>query len=42
MLIKEFCRFYDPHQSHDPLDQGICDVNEDLEFQIQLGSKTDA
>ena len=36
---KEFCRFYHPHQSHDPLDQGIYDVNKDLEFQIQLGSK---
>ena len=27
---KEFCRFYHPHQSHDPLDQGIYDVNKDL------------
>ena len=36
---KEFCRFYHPHQAHNPLDQGIYDKNKDLEFQIQLGSK---
>ena len=36
---KEFCRFYHPHQAHNPLDEGICDKNKDLEFQIQLGSK---
>ena len=36
---KEFCRFYHPHQAHDPLDEGIYDKNLDLEFQIQLGSK---
>ena len=34
---KEFCRFYHPHQAHNPLDEGIYD--KDLEFQIQLGSK---
>ena len=39
MLIKNFVDFYHPHQSHDPLDQGIYDVNKDLEFQFQLGSK---
>ena len=36
---KRFCRFYHPHQSHDSLAEGIYDVNKDLEFQIQLGSK---
>ena len=36
---KEFCRFYHPHQAHNPLDEGIYDKNKDLEFQIQLGSK---
>ena len=36
---KEFCRFYHPHQNHEPLDEGIYDKNKDLEFQIQLGSK---
>ena len=36
---KEFCRFYHPHQAHNPLDEGIYDKNMDLEFQIQLGSK---
>ena len=36
---KRFCRFYHPHQSHDALVEGIYDVNKDLEFQIQLGSK---
>ena len=36
---KEYCRFYHPHQSHTPLDEGIYDKDKDLEFQIQLGSK---
>ena len=36
---KRFCRFYHPHQSHDSAVEGIYDVNKDLEFQIQLGSK---
>ena len=36
---KEFCRFYHPHQNHEPLDAAVYDKNEDLEFQIQLGSK---
>ena len=36
---KEFARFYHPHQSHNPLDEGIYDKDKDLEFQIQLGSK---
>ena len=36
---KEFCRFYHPHQAHNPLDEGIYDKDKDLEFQIQLGSK---
>ena len=36
---KRFCRFYHPHQSHDAEAEGIYDVNKDLEFQIQLGSK---
>ena len=36
---KRFCRFYHPHQSHDSEVEGIYDVNKDLEFQIQLGSK---
>ena len=36
---KEFCRFYHPHQAHNPLDEGIYDKNKDLEFQIQVGSK---
>ena len=36
---KEFCRFYHPHQSHDPFSEGIYDKDKDLEFQIQLGSK---
>ena len=36
---KRFCRFYHPHQAHDGLVEGIYDVNKDLEFQIQLGSK---
>ena len=34
---KRFCRFYHPHQSHDPA--VIYDINKDLELQIQLGSK---
>ena len=37
---KEFCRFYHPHQNHTPLDEGVYDKDKDLEFQIQLGSKT--
>ena len=36
---KEFCRFYHPHQNHEPLDAGIYDKDKDLEFQIQIGSK---
>ena len=36
---KRFCRFYHPHQSHDGAVEGIYDINKDLEFQIQLGSK---
>ena len=36
---KEFCRFYHPHQAHNPLDEGIYNKDKDLEFQIQLGSK---
>ena len=36
---KRFCRFYHPHQSHDSSVEGIYDINEDLEFQTQLGSK---
>ena len=36
---KRFCRFYHPHQSHDSSAEGIYDINKDLEFQIQLGSK---
>ena len=36
---KEFCRFYHPHQAHNPLDEGIYDKDKDLEFEIQLGSK---
>ena len=36
---KRFCRFYHPHQSHDATAEGIYDINKDLEFQIQLGSK---
>ena len=36
---KEFCKFYHPHQNHEPLDAGIYDKDKDLEFQIQLGSK---
>ena len=36
---KRFCRFYHPHQSHDSTVEGIYDINKDLEFQIQLGSK---
>ena len=36
---KEFCRFYHPHQAHNPLDEGIYDKDKDLEFQIQIGSK---
>ena len=36
---KEYCRFFHPHQSHNPLDEGIYDKDKDLEFQIQLGSK---
>ena len=36
---KRFCRFYHPHQSHDSSVEGIYDINKDLEFQIQLGSK---
>ena len=36
---KRVCRFYHPHQSHDSAVEGIYDVNKDLEFQIQLGSK---
>ena len=31
---KEFCRFYHPHQNHNPLDEGIYDKDKDLEFQI--------
>ena len=36
---KRFCRFYHPHQTHDATVEGIYDINKDLEFQIQLGSK---
>ena len=36
---KEFARFYHPHQSHNPLDEGIYDKDKDLEFQFQFGSK---
>ena len=36
---KEFCRFYHPHQNHEPLDEGFYDKDKDLEFQIQVGSK---
>ena len=36
---KRFCRFYHPHQAHDSVAEGIYDINKDLEFQIQLGSK---
>ena len=36
---KRFCRLYHPHQSHDSAVEGIYDINKDLEFQIQLGSK---
>ena len=36
---KEFCRFYHPHQNHNEQEEGIYDVNKDLEFQIQLGSQ---
>ena len=36
---KRFCRFYHPHQTHIAVEQGIYDINKDLEFQIQLGSK---
>ena len=36
---KEFCRFYHPHQNHQPLDAGTHDKDKDLEFQVQLGSK---
>ena len=36
---KEFCRFYHPHQNHEPLYAGIYDKDKDLEFQFQLGSK---
>ena len=36
---KEYCRFFHPHQSHNPLDEGIYDKDKDLELQIQLGSK---
>ena len=36
---KRFCRFYHPHQSHDSAVEGLYDVNKDLEFQIQIGSK---
>ena len=36
---KRFCRFYHPHQAHLPEIEGIYDINKDLEFQIQLGSK---
>ena len=36
---KEYCRFYHPHQSHNPLDEGIYDKDKDLEFQIQVGFK---
>ena len=39
---KEFCRFYHPHQSHDPLDQGIYDVNKGLRVSNPTGFKTDA
>ena len=35
---KEFCIFYHPHQSHNEQEEGIDDVNQDLEFQIQIGS----
>ena len=38
-VTKNFCRFYHPHQNHEPLDEGIYDKDKDLEFQIQLGSK---
>ena len=36
---KRFCRFYHLHQSHNSIEEGIYDINKDLEFQIQLGSK---
>ena len=36
---KRFCRFYHLHQTHIAVEQGIYDINKDLEFQIQLGSK---
>ena len=36
---KRFCRFYHPHQAHLSDIEGIYDINKDLEFQIQLGSK---
>ena len=36
---KEFCRFYHLQQNHEPLDAGIYDKDNDLEFQSQLGSK---
>ena len=36
---KEVCRFYHPHQNHNEQEEGIYDVNKDLEFQIQLGSQ---
>ena len=36
---KRVCRFYHPDQSHDSTVEGIYDINKDLEFQIQLGSK---
>ena len=37
---KEFCRFYHPHQAHNPLDEVVFMTKiKDLEFQIQLGSK---
>ena len=36
---KRICRFFHLHQSHDSAVEGIYDINKDLEFQIQLGSK---
>ena len=36
---KEFCRFYHPHQNHNEQEEGIYDLNKDLEFQIQPGSQ---
>ena len=37
---KEFCRFYHPHQNHEPLDAGIYHKNKDLEFPNSIRFKT--